>query len=283
MEPQNISPPPEASLGDAVSEQVDTPAQPTSLVDARNQAKRKALLLDALRAALAEATEQRLYRSGKLTGLFASKSGLSGDAAHQAIRDGLLEVVRVENKGKNIIEWVRLTPAGIAFLHEHDSPQALLDELRQTLQTTREGIPTWLTQFHAEIRSVTERFTQELAKVQTRLDALSERIEHTLRRLSTAPIEQASEWSQVVPWAVDALTYLDRRRQTATTAECPMPELFAALSARHPNLSLTAFHDGLRRLSEVRALRLLPPAADTLAEPEFALLDGSRLLYLVVR
>jgi len=41
-----------------------------------------------------------------------------------------------------------------------------------------------------------------------------------------------------------------------------------------------AFHEGLRRLQERRALRLLP-ADDSagLPQPEYALFDGSRVLY----
>src|SRR5262249_31165129 len=69
-------------------------------------------LIAALKAALAEPGEQRLYRSGKLPGLFATRSGANAEAAGRALRDGLLEVVRTETKGKLSVEWVRLTPAG---------------------------------------------------------------------------------------------------------------------------------------------------------------------------
>src|SRR5947209_6607983 len=52
--------------------------------------KRDAALLAGLRAALA-GDEHRLYRSGKFDGLFPSKTGLVGEAAGLAIREGLLE------------------------------------------------------------------------------------------------------------------------------------------------------------------------------------------------
>src|SRR5262249_26176744 len=77
------------------------------------------ILIEALRQAAAEAGEQRLYKSGKLSGLFPGRAGANAEAAAQALRDGLLEVVRTETKGKTTIEWVRVTPKGVEFLHNH--------------------------------------------------------------------------------------------------------------------------------------------------------------------
>src|SRR6266480_3622140 len=74
-------------------------------------------LLQALKQALAEPGEQRLFRSGKLPGLFPSRTGANAMAASGAVSEGLLEVVRTEEKGKLTVEWVRLTPAGVSFLH----------------------------------------------------------------------------------------------------------------------------------------------------------------------
>src|SRR4051812_23845704 len=100
-------------------------------------------LLEALRAALS-AGEQRLYRSGKLDGLFPSRTGPAGDAARVALRDGLLEITRTENRGKTTIDWVRLAPRGVDFLHEHESPLRALQELRAALATNQKALPTWL-------------------------------------------------------------------------------------------------------------------------------------------
>ena len=64
-----------------------------------------------------------------------------------------------------------------------------------------------------------------------------------------------------------------------------MPELFAALREKSPELSVTDFHDRLRRLRDRRALRLLPFTGQPsdIQEPEYALLDGATLLYHVTR
>ena len=62
------------------------------------------ILVEALQQALAQGDDQRLYKSGKLDGLFPGRTGKAGDAAALALRDGLLEVVRTEVKGRTTIE-----------------------------------------------------------------------------------------------------------------------------------------------------------------------------------
>ena len=92
------------------------------------------IVIEALQQALASAEEQRLYKGGKLDGLFAGRGGVNGDAAALALRESLLEVVRTETKGKTTIDWVRLTPRGTEYLHEQQSPVKALHELRATLR-----------------------------------------------------------------------------------------------------------------------------------------------------
>ena len=84
------------------------------------------VLLDALKAALAAPGEHRLFRAGKLAGLFPSRAGPSADAALFALTDGLLETVRTETKGKIVTEWVKATPKAVTFVHDRDSPKAVL-------------------------------------------------------------------------------------------------------------------------------------------------------------
>ncbi len=244
-----------------------------------------ATLLDALKLALAEPGEQRLFRSGKLGGLFAGRSGANGEAAERALRDGLLEVVRTESKGRTTTEWVRITPRAMEFLHEQESPVQALKDLRTILQTNRAAVPLWLDEMRRELEALGGRLAEEAQRWTHRLDALSGQVEAALRRAEAAgtPLPDGSAVED--PWAVDALAYLDHRRTGGATGDCPLPELFAALRARYADLSVTAFHDRLRRLQDRRALRLLPftgPPKD-IPEPEHALLDGAELLYYVTR
>lgn len=241
-------------------------------------------LIAALKQALAEPGEHRLYRGGKLAGLFASRSGAAGDAAAEAIRDGLVEIVRSETRGKITIEWVRVTPKGVEFLHQHDSPIPVLRELQAELKTARAGVPTWLKGIDEQWREFAGQMHERMQQALTRLDALANRVEEALRRLdgvTTVPNAVA----QSVPWASEALSYLDHRRDAGAPNGCPLPELFVAVRRGSPTLSLTDFQDGLRRLNDHKSLRLtrFDGPADQLPEPEYALLDGADVLYYATR
>jgi hypothetical protein len=242
-------------------------------------------IIAALKQALAEPGEHRLYRSGKLAGLFASRAGAAGDAGASAVRDGLFEIVRIETKGKFNTEWVRLTPAGVEYLHAHESPLVVLRELQSALRATRTGVPLWLEQMRQQWQSFSSQMVEQMQQTLKRFDALCERVEEALRRADAIAPALPNGVASTVPWALEVLTYLDRRRETGTKENCPLPELFAAVRRGSPNLSLSEFQTGLRRLGDHKALRLLPfdGPADRMPHPEYALLDGASVLYYVSR
>lgn len=240
-----------------------------------------AVLLSALKAALAAPGEHRLFRSGKLPGLFPSRVGESAEAALAALKDGLLETVRTDTRGKIVTEWVTATPKTAPFVHEHDSPKAALLELKDVLTATRAGVPAWLDGARQEVAQLSARFESQAAALLRRLDDLADRIDAAIRRSELRAPAVADTLTGVVPWAAWALESLDRRRTTGHGPTCPLPELFATVRGRYPDLTLPAFHDGLRRLHDARALRLRP--ADEMPEPEHALLADGALMYLAER
>jgi hypothetical protein len=242
-------------------------------------------LVDALKQCLADPAEQRLFKSGKLAGLFPGRGGAHAEAAARALHEGLLEVVRTEVKGKTAIEWVRVTPRGVDFLHEHESPVRILEELREVLRANQEGVPLWLARMQQDLWALSARLKEDVQRLTQRLEALGRRMEEALRRADAGAAHRANGTPANVPWAVEALAYLDRRRAADKAGDCPLPELFAALRQKHADLSVTAFHDGLRRLYDRNAVRLLPFPGQPgdLPEPEYALLDGAALLYYVTR
>lgn len=242
------------------------------------------ILVEGLQQALARGDEQRLYRRGKLEGLFSGRTGAAGDAAAQALRDGLLEVARTETRGATTTEWVRLTPRGVDFLHEHQSPAAALHELRNALRVNEQAVPAWLAEMRAGLQAMEQRLATDAQKWQQQLEALTRRAEDTLRRLDEAAPLLPRELAEHYPWAIDALNYIDRRKNGGAPDDCPLPELFASLTRGHPHLSIMDYHEGLRRLHERQVLRLAPAAglAD-LPQPEYALFDGGTVLYYAAR
>jgi hypothetical protein len=241
------------------------------------------IVIEALQQALAAPGEVRLYRSGKLGGLFPGRGGAGGDAAAQALRDGLLEVVRTETKGKASIEWVRLTPRGVEHLHEHQSPVRALHDVRETLRQNQDAVPPWLDEMRAGLKALDQRLTAEAEQWTRKLDALARRVEDVLRRIEEATPVLPKELTEQHAWAADAVSYLDRRKNGGAPRNCPLPELFAALARQHPALSVSAFHDGLRRLHDRRVLRLQPANVAELPQPEFALFDDGMVLYYAAR
>ena len=73
----------------------------------------------------------------------------------------------------------------------------------------------------------------------------------------------------------------ERRRDAGSLGECPLPELFNAVRVRFPDLTLPTFQDGLKRLHDVRAVRLAPAAE--VAEPEYAVVVDGKLMYAAGR
>ena len=243
--------------------------------------QRTELVLDVLKAAIATPGEHRLFRSGKLSGLFRSRVGLAAEAALVALREGLLETIRTETKGKVVIEWVRATSKAIAFIHDHDSPKSILRELKETLDTARMGIPIWMTEAKQEAARLSAQFQEKAAAMLARLDDLTLRVEAALRRAETDGPGVSEPVSRLVPWAIEALEYLDRRNASKRSDDCPLPELFHALRVKFMDLNLPAFQNGLSRLHDVRAIRLSPAAE--LSEPEFAMLVGGQMMGAVGR
>jgi hypothetical protein len=243
--------------------------------------QRTELVLEALKVALATPGEHRLFRAGRLTGLFPARGGVAAEAATLAVRGGLLETTRTEVKGKLVTEWVRATHSAVEFVHQNDSTRSILRELRDVLQLTQTGVPEWMAEAKAELVALSASFEARATAVLNRLADLTRRCETALRRAETAAPLVSSRVAQLVPWAMEALEYLDKRAGAGATGDCPLPELFHLLREKFPGLTMVDFHDGVKRLHDVRVLRLSP--ATELTEPEFAVVADGQLMFAVGR
>jgi hypothetical protein len=240
--------------------------------------KHSFLLLEALRQGAGQVDGVRLYRSGKLPGLFAGRTREHAGVADQAVRDGLLEVVRVETRGKTTVEWVRVTPKGVDYLLQHESPVRALEDLRATIDAHRLGIPVWIAELRQEIENVQRRLAAEVEAISQRLERLSARALEAIQRLEQTRGPDVSS----LPWAPPVLAYLQERQEAGLGSRCPLAELFAALHERQVELSLKDFHLGLRRLHERGLLQLLPDDGQGQPPtPEYGLLDGKAVYHHV--
>lgn len=241
-------------------------------------------LIEALRQAAMAPHEQRLFRSGKLAGLFPTRTGAAGEAAEQALEDGLLDRVRSEQNGKTTSDWVRITPRGLAYLHDKESPVEVLQELRQLLQKNRAALPAWLEGIQQDVKAALNGLATSVDAWNHRLDTLSRRVDEALRRAEVGR-QLPRGLAAKLPWAFDAIVYLDQRGASGCPADCSLPELYEAIRASHSELGLLNFHEGLRLLCERRVLQLLPfdGPADELPQPEHAIVEGARVYYHVSR
>jgi len=260
--------------------------------------------LAALRKALTEPGEHRLYRAGKLPGLFPVRLGACIDGALAALAENHLEVVRTEAKGRQLTEWVRITPAGVEFVHQHDSPRAILEALQQTLGTTRAGVPVWMQSATEELLRAFDRMTRQQQELLEQLRVLHERVEGALARLDLRGHYPASSrgWhgsssgsgeSQSltvrppvgggggIDWTDGLIRYLDRRRAAGGAGACPLADAFQLAHSLQPELTVAQFHQGLHQLAEARQCRLVSDT--TVTDWEYALVVSGQILTAVVR
>ena len=120
-------------------------------------------LLTALRFALADTGEHRLYKSGKLDGLFPSRSGRLATPPPSAAR-GISRTVRNEVKGKISIEWVRLDGQGSRIHLSARFPAKLLEEMRRLMQDARSGVPNWLNATLDQLQMLSQTFGDEMQR-----------------------------------------------------------------------------------------------------------------------
>jgi len=141
-----------------------------------------------------------------------------------------------------------------------------------------------LAEMRRSLDTLTQKFLEEVAAVSRRLDALAAHVAEGLKRADKlgAPIPAGT--AAALPWAHDAVGYLERRQASGLPERCALSELFAAVKGKEESLTVKDFHVGLRRLHDRGALRLLPfEGPEGPPEPEYALLDGAAMYYFAAR
>lgn len=251
-----------------------------SVVDAEKQSE---LLLDALKAAVAVPGEHRLFRWGKLGGLFPSRVGPSAAAAKYALGEGLLEHVRTEMRGRLIVEWARATPKAMQHLDDHDSPKAVLRELQEVIGVTRAGVPIWMEQARDEAAQLSMRFEHFSRELLRRLDSLNDRVDAAIRRAETAAPKVGEAMLRRVPWAKAILEHFDRQAANDQGERCELCDLFSVAKSFDPGMTLLEFHEGIRAMANGGLLHLAPAGAGEIREPEYAVEVGGQMMWWAER
>ncbi|MFL5339321.1 MAG: hypothetical protein ACJ8F7_04060 [Gemmataceae bacterium] len=265
------------------------------------------LILDALSRAATAPDGLPLFGAKASPGLFPSNAAARA-AAQRCKDDGYLQVLELADKPAR--ELCGITDKGRTWLLHQVSPRqvledfvrvledrqkqaddliaaarrmaASLDSLKTTVEQLRPLVqPSANGQVHhlhgepnGEPPSVRTRVSPPHATTES--NSLSTEQSVSARRNETRVLTDGGS----PDLATDILAQLEQWH-AASSGDCPLPELYRGLKTSYPELSIGAFHDGLRELHARNWLYLHPwtgPLYD-LPEPPFALLVGHEIAF----
>jgi hypothetical protein len=210
-----------------------------------------------------------LYAGKTEDGLFpSSPSGKA--AARKTLEEGWLEICRTEPNGRTTREIVQLTPAGTECLLTQAQPREVLEDFVRVLEAREDQLRRWLDQSQelvatvAAMRSVVGRW-MESAGVPAAVSPRQSSAGCDLEEVEAALLTHLADWAGTA----------------AAGQDCPLPELYKALSLRQHPPTIGQFHDCLRRLHADHRLYLHPWTGPLylLPEPSLALLIGHNIAF----
>jgi hypothetical protein len=231
------------------------------------------LILDGLSRALAEPASRPLFGNKAQPGLFAPTAA-ARLAADRCKQENWLRIDRTEKRGKVGIEICSITEKGLAFLLSQVSPRPILEQLVRSLDAHQQQVGTLIAAVH---------------EVQSSIEQLRAKAETVLQKMTSPPNGAVGHAGNGAPpstmWTDAILDYLNHWQTAHATEDCSLPELYRHAQSAWPDLTIGAFHDGLRRLHE-QALIFFHPWTGPLheiPEPALALLAGHQVAYYASR
>jgi hypothetical protein len=269
------------------------------------------LILDALTRAAATPDGVPLLATKTDPGLFPA-TAVGKPAAKKALDDGLLQVLKTEQLGKQVREVCTATQAGLAFLLNQANPKQVLEDLVRLLEERRGEVRDLLSSA-ARMAVGLERLADvvsgvlpkvEAARTPERNEFLTPEVPGGARageRLRTSSPSASDDGAMPTiltlpkPTAVAELELAelddlpeailarlaDWTASEALARDCPLPDLFRSLSLRAEPPTIGQFHDCLRELHDQKRIYLHPWTGPlyTLPEPQMALLVGHEVAY----
>ena len=256
-------------------------------------------ITDALSKAAADPAGLLLFAGKADPGLFPATAK---PAAQKCLADGLVRALRTETKGKTPREFYGLTEKGWEFLLASVNPKQVLEDFVRVLETRRGEVGELLDtarQMADSLQGLKDAVSRVLPRVaMARVSVLAsrerERPEEDFLRSLTLPARLNAPGSPSAngtalleaPAATELagaiVAHLADWAASANAGEdCPLPELFRALTTRDPAPTIGEFHDCLRQLHADGAVYLDPWTGPlyALPEPAYALLAGHNIAY----
>ncbi|MGL4463489.1 MAG: hypothetical protein ACRC1K_15165, partial [Planctomycetia bacterium] len=233
-----------------------------------------------LRPLLCEPEGRPVFTSGKIRGLFATESATARRTLEQLSLAGLIavEADAVGPGEKSSKPRARLTERGRTWLVDRQNPTVLLEDLLRTAEA-QQGRLDQIEQLCRQQHDLLDALRQNIGAV---LDVWS-RTQRNGGPATREPfvVDPPTEEAEEVDAA--ALAWLRRRARGDHPADGTLAELYHALAASRPTLTIGRFHDAVRRLHAAGRLRLGPWTGPLyqLPEPALALLVGCEVLYYV--
>ncbi|MEJ5276321.1 MAG: hypothetical protein WHU94_10460 [Thermogemmata sp.] len=227
-------------------------------------------------------------------GLFpASKAGRT--AAQKCLAENWLQLVppsRAACAGTAASERYTLSDRGWQRLLQEAQPRQVLEDFLRVVEKRTALVAEWLSaaqRLQEELQELRQALNRWLAASAPPLPAQPSRntpppldrgISSPERSVSLQEPPDSSGAATAEIAAAEAILHALAEWSRQGGADCPLPELFRAVSQRRA-LSIGLFHDALRRLQARQALALHPWTGPlyALPEPAYALLAGHGVAY----
>jgi hypothetical protein len=239
------------------------------------------LIRDALTRAAAEPDGCALIAGKNEPGLFPG-SAAARTTAELCKREGYLQVVRTELKGKVPREICALTDKGRQFLVREANPREVLEDFLRVLESRQADV--------AALADSVRHVQQSLQGIQAAVVDVLPRLTAPHANASTNGVPMNGSALRAAPPAnaaasVDLIADVKAKLAewhvaAGASEDCPLPELYRRLETAG-RASIGQFHDGLRQLHDERLIYLHPWTGPlyALPEPAFALLVGHEIAY----
>jgi hypothetical protein len=230
--------------------------------------KQTPLILDALARAAAEPAGVLAYSTKAESGLFPN-TVLGKAAAKRCIEERLLEPLPGASGGM-VRERCTITDRGLSYLADVVHPKKILEDFVRVLEERSEQVRDLL-DMAGEMASNLKGLTASVSAVLPRVESV--RVQMPQSRLANPILANRT-------YRAEILAYLNEWRPD-TGGDCPLPQLYRAVTTKLSDCTIGQFHDALRDLQSAGQIYLHPWTGPLYAMPEpgYALLAGHNVAY----